>query len=137
MDESKWICYLSIIADTYRFRAVNLKTGYMTEVCQNITEVQKAIENSSPYALKDSAITMDKQTDLVDSVLFHIKGILETMTSEDLQNIKEAYAKVSGESEQQRYDNILTSLLRIWSRLCFRAYRSMAFAQVRLRMDRK
>ena len=54
---------------------------------------------------------MDKQAELVDSVLCHVKEILETVPSEDLQNVKEAYAKVSSESEQQRYDNILAENL--------------------------
>ena len=49
---NKWICYLSIIADHYTFRAVNLKTGYMTLECQNIAEIQVAIDNSWPPSAK-------------------------------------------------------------------------------------
>ena len=44
----KWICYLSIVADTYKFRAVNLNTAYMTDVCANMDEIQKEIEESWP-----------------------------------------------------------------------------------------
>ena len=44
----RWICYLRITEDQYKFRAVNLKTGYMTEPCATWDELQAAIADSWP-----------------------------------------------------------------------------------------
>lgn len=44
----RWICYLRIITDQYKFRAVNLKTGYMTDLCATWDELQAAIADSWP-----------------------------------------------------------------------------------------